>query len=321
MKKILVFNFLLFIGLFSFGQQPFADKQAAISWLNETFAAHLIKDASYKGGTYTAELTFSDDLMLFSTTLKTPFKGENVLRVGETDSINLAYSITCNQFKSAPGNLAVTYTGQSKKGFVYKTAYIPFNFPKGSELPQSIQQAFAFIKQKMDEETKVREKELEEVKFREHLAENAAIASNLLPGISVFNGDSLNVNLLDYLKKNRTFNNKPTLLVTWANWCPPCIKQADNVMNSDLAANYNIVLVNKDINGTISNLKEKIAKHSPDYSKGVLVLFDIANQLAPLDKSSAPYFIWLDSQFVVKGAFLGYSISLDSIKKVLQEME
>jgi|GEM_PF-5346479 len=321
MKKLLVLSSLLLIGLFSFSQKTFTDKQEAIRWLKETFAAHLIKEVSYKGGTYTAELTFSDDFMIFSTTIKKPFKGENELNVGETDSLNLADSFTCGQFKAAPGKLAVTCSSWSQKEIVYKTAYIPFEFPKGSELMLSIQEAFAIITKQNLEEWKVREKELKDAKFMKEIAENAKIVKELLPGITVFNSDSLQVNLLDYLKKNRTFNDKPTLVVTWANWCPPCMSHVDLILKDGLASSYNILLVNKDFNSNISKLKVKVAEHTPDYSKEVRLLFDNANQMEPIDKGGAPYFIWLDDQFVIKGSFAGYNIKLDAIKKVLLEIE
>lgn len=95
----------------------------------------------------------------------------------------------------------------------------------------------------------------------------------------------------------------------------------DTLLNSGLALEYNIVLVNRDGSTSLSALKTKISLHVPDFNKNTLLVFDRDNALLPLDQGQAPYFIFLNKNMEITSKLSGYKVSIVELKNQLKLIE
>ena len=138
----------------------------------------------------------------------------------------------------------------------------------------------------------------------------------------MFTSENTEVNIYAYLLEKRQYKTKPSLVITWGNWCPICIRKIDTLLNKDLALKYNIILINKQpTTGNLSVLLKNIANHIPDYNKDALLLFDKNNQMKDIDHDGTPFFLWLDTNLKVMSSFEGYNINIQKITEKLEEIK
>ena len=153
-------------------------------------------------------------------------------------------------------------------------------------------------------------------------ANDLKITGTFLKNYSLNNSENIGVNMHEFIEKNRRFKDKPTLVVTWAFWCPPCLAIIDKILKSDITANYNIAIVNRDGKTDYADIKSKISIRKTDYfTNDILFLIDRENQLEALDKNSAPMFIWLDKKLAIKGIYNSYDITISAINSMFQQIE
>ena len=325
MLKSLILPFALLCECISFGQKTFTTEKQAISWLEKTFSTCLIVKVTDRSETYTTSYKLDSISLTFSTTEKVYYSGEEPKK-GETYRISFNDKLTITKRIDTPVSFLRIEGAEIRTSSGGRLRYtsdvgqldIPFNFSLENDLEKSIQNAFDCIRMTWIKEYEEYSKAYDEKKRKEEEKLKEKFAREGLRAFNVFTSDSLMVNLFDFVKSNRSFREKPTLLVTWSNlWCQPCMKIIDEFLNSGLATQYNIVLVNKDSGANLSKCKNKMAEHTPDYTKNVLSLFDLNSQLEPLDHNSAPFFIWLDKDLTIVSTKAGYGIKLTEILEKL----
>ncbi len=320
MKKSLSLLIFLAITTFSFAQQTFTSKEQALSFLKELFSENFIKTPLYKTNgnakqvIYDYEIRDSEIIIWTNNAENGAPLNKNksnwyVIPYRDISVVNASPS-TFRDTKSA--ELSVSFGSYSKNGFILRRRpdtlkwygnlliYFPLIIKKGDDkVLVSILNATTFI-----------------------AMDNGKIPYTELPPYIVFSSANSSIALSDFIDKNRRFKNKPTLIITWGNWCPPCIKIIDELLNKGAALKYNIVLVNKDAGQTdLSALLNQISNHTPDYNKDAILLFDKNNQLEPIDKNTAPLCIWLDKNLKIVRSYLGLEINATTINNILVEIE
>ena len=351
MKKLFALTALLATTSFSFAQETFTSKQEAINYLKEAFSTYFIKTAVYK--TNDAEnIPFIYDfeirerqIIIWRASGKTasginkdkdvwqnmPYeKIEEMLRVDKSDVFKDLTGLAC---KPPFGGAFLTGSGEEISdrytGTYSTTVIFPFTLLKNKkdreQIMQSLFNAINLLSNEIKKETKIADREATDTKQKLIAQETIdnKIAYTYLPAYKIFTADDSITSFPEYIDKNRTFKNKPTLIVTWSNvYCRPCIKIIDALLNNGVALKYNIVLVNKEDDKTdFSALKTKISNHTPNYIKDAILLFDKNNQLEPIDKNGTPFFIWLDKNLKIVRSYAGYDISVTTINNILAEIE
>ena len=238
-----------------------------------------------------------------------------------------------SNFKTGGGKIHLkgeTYTSQRQS--------FPFKLEKDDPIIDVIMNAIKIIAVESAKETKIAQEKLNDEKKRKEtddtfLTDNRLkqIAYYKLPSYEVFTSDSVKVNLAAYIEKNRTYMDKPTLLVTFSSaWCGACLKIIDSLLKTEATLKYNIVLVNKDEENqkkattfylSFSDLRKKIAARTPDYNKKAILVFDRNNELQDIDNNTAPFFIWFDKNLNIIGTYNGYSIKVPHIISALDEID
>ncbi len=340
MKLIVILSFLVSVGHASFAQQSFTSKQDALTWLKEIFSKHFVKTTVYRPDDnnktpYSYQYEIGDKRILIikkadgqvtDTRYTVPY--EDISETFILQKNDYFKSSTGIGFKPLFGDSYVVSHDIEKKRFEDNTQYstsvgFPFEMGKGDLILASVINA---IKTVARENKAIADKQKSDLALENERKKVPAVNNQkikgTLPSYKVFTSQNELVNLYDYVEKNRAYKDKPTLLITWAHWCNICLRKIDTLLNNGLALKYNIILVNKDISETgFASLKEKIQKHSPDYSKDVILLFDRNNQLAEFDENAAPLFLWLDNKLQIVKSFAGYAIQTKTITTMLQEIQ
>ena len=334
MKKIIIISFLLAIATFSFAQQTFTSKKEALNYLNQTFSKYFIKSEVQKqeeGKEY--RLLYDYEITEIFIKIHTKYVnnfGKDVdymiMKFGDINGVDL---ITKNEklasyFKNSTAlNFRSKYPSFQSRGSSNYSQMFPFELTKTDNVQASIIEAINTITREDKAIAKVAQQKIIEDDRLAFLNQEQEIKGKLLPNYEIFTSENIKINLRDYIDKNRPFKNKPLVLVTWSNkWCPICVIKIDSLLKSGVALNYNIVLVNKeDRKADFSVLKIEILNHTPNYNKDAILLFDKDNQLEPIDKNSAPFFIWLDKNLKIIRSFSGYAINVSTINNILAEIE
>ena len=335
-KYFFALSLLLSAGLFSYGQRSFTSKQEALDWLRETFSKSFIKTTVYKQGdekriSYNYEI--GDNRMLIIK--KTEGEISDARYTVPYEDISETFFLQKNDyFKSSTGigfkpgygeSYVVSY-GMEKKRFSENTAYatsaaFPFDIKKDDPVINSIINAINRISRENKASVKT-DPILKDDNKNTMTTDDQKIKGTQLSPYKVFNSDNVEVNLYDYVEKNRQHKDKPVLLITWAHWCNICIKQIDTILKNGLGLKYDIILVNKGgSEAGFTKLKEKIRLHAPDYGTEAILLFDRNNQLEELDKNGAPFFLWMDKKLRIVGSFAGYAIKTETIISKLTGIE
>ena len=343
MKKILLLIFVISLTHFSFAQQTFTTKKDALEFLKEAFSKNFIKtkviiNSSQKEISYDYKinedhiLIIKNELDKFDAWVTIPYV--NMSEVFSLIKNDYYKKITGIAFKPKfGGSYGVSHGKEYKKnesGNAYTSIQaFPFSLEKGDLLLPSLITAINVIALENRTEAKSIKLKIDVDKTQADLKVFIQNAIDLkIDGIffkkySLYNSENILVNMHDFIEKNRRFKDKPTLLVTWSNtWCAPCLRKIDEVIKNSVTANYNLLIINKDRKASYSDIKSKMSTHKIDYfTNDILFLIDRDNQLEPLDKNSAPVFIWLDNNIGFKGIYQGYDITISSILSMLQELE
>lgn len=347
MKKFI--TFILFAGFACsvFSQQTFSSKVDALAFLKESFAKNFIKEPVIVSNNNKA---FSYDYIINEEHLVIIIKTEGEttdkwVTVPYTD-ISEYYTLAKNDyfkkvmglgFKAAFGESYGVSYGKPYKQYESGTAYtlkavFPFHFQKDEE-KSSVKNAVSIIAQENKAIAKASKKlsdniELKSKEDAEKVWENKQtiiekkIKGQLLPPYKMFTSENTEVNIYAYLLEKRQYKTKPSLVITWGNWCPICLRKIDTLLNKDLALKYNIILINKQpTTGNLSVLLKNIANHIPDYNKDALLLFDKNNQMKDIDHDGTPFFLWLDTNLKVMSSFEGYNINIQKITEKLEEIK
>jgi len=338
LKAFLLTSFFL-PGLSGYGQT----KEAALTTLKGIFAERFIKTAVYKIGEaddnlklqydktpsyYDYEIT--EKYIIISKKNEAEKDKRTVIPI---DVINNLFIVESGFFKKS-GALELKSKGPNFEltwgADKYTTAvcYFPFSILKDdlavhSTMVAAINVLSREIKSVIKKDKEIAKSAQQKLDDENQLALDRKLNGTFLPPFKVFTFDSLTVTLSAHIEQNRPFKNKPTLLITWSNeWCNICIKKIDTLLNNGLALKYNIILINKELAKTnFSKLKTKILTHSPNYNKDAILLFDRNSQLEPIDKNSAPFFLWLDKNLKIVKAYPGYSINTTTINNMLLQID
>jgi hypothetical protein len=348
MKKLLTILIIILASFAVNAQKEFTSKKEALEFLQKTLSTNFVKTAvigKYDGKKFNKynyyfdyELTdeflkiyckVGDDpddffqknhtwtLMNFKDIIKVEAiqESKNYKKITGVLFTSQITNLQGGRFTDGYGKSALNSTNRNS------TAYgsFPFNNASDIEIIRSIIKAINII---------VKEN-LEEEKIAKEKSERAAIMNDeqtlntiSLQQYEVFTTDSTKVNLQDYIAKSRKYKENPTLIVIYSNeYCRPCLIKIDSLLNNNQSLQYNIVLINMDFSSDFTKLKKKIADHSPDYMKSVLLVFDRTDAMQAVHKSSAPMFLWLDKKMNIVGSQRGYKINTSTINSILMEIE
>lgn len=114
--------------------------------------------------------------------------------------------------------------------------------------------------------------------------------------------------LNDVIKKA----NKPAIVFTWAEWCPPCVRLFDSLVQQNVHKEYSLVLIKKGLKET--NLR--IPKGFRWWEQAIF-LFDKESVTDTLDRGSVPLVFWTDANGNIIREHSGFNISVQNIKQVL----
>lgn len=305
-------------------------KAAALATLRETFSAKFIKTEVVRNESRTPDFYDYEinDSCIFI--LQKSGKGGKDLiwvsiryeRIGkisfvesagffkQNTGLKIEKAPLTNPFKYGNGNV----NGQNMTGDIYNVI-LPFTLTNDDAAIVSITNAVNMI-QKLASEAAATDRLFLQTN---HLKRTAYTD---LPDYEVFTFDSVKQNLRTYIRNNRTFKDKPTLMITWAaQWCKPCMRLIDSILNAGIALEYNIVLVDRDLASmNFSKLKQDISARTPNYNKSAMLLFDRTNELADMDGGQAPMFVWLDKDLKIVGTSGKFDLKAKTARSILSQI-
>lgn len=332
-------------------------REEAVNILKEAFSTRFVKTEVVRvdesgGYTYDYEITGSYIVIRSKFTAGEDSDPRNhhwtylpMENIGAAFSSNAEFPVfkktTSLIFTSAGSSIFKTGNGKIHlKGEIYATQQqkIPFKLGKDDPIVDVIMNAIKIIAVESAKETKIAEEKLNAEKRKKDTDDLFTTDNRLkqiayykLPSYEVFTSDSVKVNLATYMEKNRTYMDKPTLLVTFSSiWCGPCLKIIDSLLTSEAALKYNIVLVNRDeenpkkvanYSPSFSDIRKKIAARTPNYNEKAILLFDRNNQFEDIDNNSAPFFIWFDKKLNIIGTYNDLRINTPNIISTLDAID
>ncbi len=128
------------------------------------------------------------------------------------------------------------------------------------------------------------------------------------------------VTLLNYLKSNRKFNDKPTLILTWFTFDHSGKKIIDSLIANNTYKKYNIVIINRNAKKFYEKNSEFIIKTSnenPLYAKYLISLFDFQSDLSFKDREATPMLFWLDKDLNIVTSTVTNEITINKIENIL----
>jgi len=125
---------------------------------------------------------------------------------------------------------------------------------------------------------------------------------------------------------------KPVLLVFWATWCKPCIKEIPNIADFQKKHSSEVTVLGisvdnlKDaetgkthVTGTDTELSDRVSQFAKDKQMAYRILMDNKGEaLGPYSGGDLPVAIFVDSNGVMRRRFLG-SRSSDCLERMLQD--
>lgn len=121
--------------------------------------------------------------------------------------------------------------------------------------------------------------------------------------------------LTDVIKKA----NKPAIVFTWAEWCPPCIRLFDSLVNSGINKDYSMVLIKK---GPKENMGKRYKlPRGFQWWEQVMFLFDNGSVTDTLDQGSVPLIFWTDAAGNITREHSGFDISVNNARQILDAIK
>lgn len=340
--KIIALLFFATLTSYAFAQKTFTAKQEALEWLAESFSTNFIKapvtiNSNNRESSYDYKINETHLIIIIKTESESD-KWVTVPYVNMSEIYSLQKNdyfkkITGIGFKPAFGDSYGVSFGKEYKKYEGENLYtikavFPFECKKDDIVISSLINAVNTIAKANKADTKIAGQKVDlikqeaDVKASYQNAIDLKIEGTFLKTYSLYNSENLSVNMHDFIEKNRRLKDKPTLVVTWSHtWCPPCLKKIDELLGKGIASEYNIIIVNKDGKTSYADIKSKMSTRKTDYfTHDILFLLDKDNQLEPLDKNSAPMFIWLDKNMAIKGIHHSHAISVSAISIMLESL-
>ncbi len=342
MKKIILLVFVAALSSFAFAQQTFSSKIDALQFLKLAFSQNFITGPviiSNNNKVIKYNYKINDDHIIIiykpedetETWITVPYV--DIAEFGTVPKNDYFKKITGIGFKPAFGHSYSVSHGKEYKKYEGENLYtikavFPFDLKQGDIDMTSFFNAINTIVKANKAEKKIAGQKVDlvkqegDVKAYYQNAIDLKIEGTFLKHYSLYNSENLSVNMHDFIEKNRKFQDKPTLVITWSHtWCPPCLKRIDEMLGKGVALNYNVILVNKDGKTDYVDIKSKMSTRKTDYfTNEILFLIDRDNQLEPLDKMGAPIFIWLDKTMAIKGIHRSYDITPSAISMMLESL-
>lgn len=117
--------------------------------------------------------------------------------------------------------------------------------------------------------------------------------------------------LTDAIKKA----NKPAVIFTWAEWCPPCIRLFDSLVQNGINKTFSLVLIKK---GTKEDMGKKFRLHRDfKWWPQTLFLFDPKSATDTLDNGSVPLILFTDASGNIIREHSGFDMSTTTISNML----
>lgn len=131
------------------------------------------------------------------------------------------------------------------------------------------------------------------------------------PNYTLQDSTGKEVFLNDIIKKAK----KPAIIFTWAEWCPPCIKLFDSLVQNNIHKDYSLVLIKK---GSKENKGKKYSlPKNFRWWEQVIFLFDKESVTDTLDNGSVPLVFWTDAGGTVIREHSGFNVSVMNIRQIL----
>ncbi|MBG7610980.1 hypothetical protein IU405_01815 [Polaribacter sp. BAL334] len=132
------------------------------------------------------------------------------------------------------------------------------------------------------------------------------------------------VAFINYIRTDRKFKNKPTLVFTWFTFDRRGKKILDSLATSTVFKKYNIVAINCNSKRNYEKDSDFILKTSnenPLYDKNLISLFDFQSELTFEDRQAAPMLFWLDKDLKIVGSTVTSGITINQIESLLSLVE
>lgn len=120
---------------------------------------------------------------------------------------------------------------------------------------------------------------------------------------------------LDSILKERKFNMKPTLLITWTSFWNPVIKKIDSLVGLGICDIYNLVLVRKSYDSSSFLLNDH-----PGWKKAI-ILSDNTDELGVVDNGSGPLIWWIDNNNNIVASGRTHNISSNAIIDMMDKLD
>lgn len=337
-KSIFCIRLLLFGALFSFSNSiGFSQsKEIAISNLKTNFENYFVKTPVYRDSkesksAFTYDYLITDQYIAIKCTeagvteakwTTMFYKDIEEFKSGES---NFYFKKQTNLLVNS--NYALNFGSASMASFDLTKAFknnttfamIPFNFTNDPTVLNALNSDLEIIKKVMKSEEKLKQDQKKDSLLR---LEDEKMKALPFHSYKVFTLDSSQVNLKEYMQKNRKFADKPTLVLFYGfGWCSPCLSKMDSIIQTGVTLKYNLVFLNIDATSDFSDIKSKVISKNAKYEKEAILVFDRNDETKEVHHHQAPTYLWLDAELNVRAFRNGVKINLPQIERIFQSIE